>query len=160
MLSLIVAASENNVIGSAGTLPWHLPADLAHFKRTTMGHAIIMGRKNHEDISRALPGRLNIVITRQSDYVASGCKIAHSLDDALDLVGNDDEPFIIGGAQLYAAALPRVDRIYLTRVHATIEGDTLMPPIADEQWIEVSCARHDADAENGYGYSFIVLERK
>jgi dihydrofolate reductase len=120
-LTLIVAAAENDVIGRDGDLPWHLPADLRHFKRVTMGKPILMGRRTHESIGRALPGRVNIVITRQPDYRAAGCRIAHSLDEALRLAATDGaaEALVIGGAALYAEALPHADRILMTRIHAT-----------------------------------------
>ncbi|MBI2009000.1 dihydrofolate reductase [Candidatus Saccharibacteria bacterium] len=162
MISLIVAATKNNVIGKENGIPWYLPADLAHFKNTTMGHPIIMGRKTHESIGKSLPGRYNVVITRQIDYkAADGCVVVHSLDEALNLpkVKADPEVFIIGGAEIYKGSLPLADRIYLTRIHTKIEGDKFF--LFDEsKWREISREEHKADDKNPYDYDFLILERK
>lgn len=125
-LTAIVAVAENGVIGRDGQLPWRLPADLQHFKVRTMGRPIVMGRKTWESIGKPLPGRLNVVVTRQRDWTADGVAVAHSLDEALALpdVAGADEAMIIGGAQLFDEALPRCDELELTRVHADVEGDT------------------------------------
>lgn len=153
-LSIIVAMSDNNVIGKDNTLPWHLPADLRHFKGLTMNHPIIMGRKTHESIGRALPGRKNIVITRDRNYKAEGCTIAHSLEDALQAAG-DGEVFIIGGATIYTLALPLADKLYLTRVHTTIpDGDTFFT-FTSADWKETSQETHPA-TEDTPSYSFIT----
>lgn len=160
MLSIIVAASENNVIGKDNQLLWHLPDDLRHFKRTTRGHAVIAGRKTFESQGKPLPERTNIIITRDPNYKAEGCFVVHSLDKALNLVKDDDEPFIIGGEQIYRMALPQVKRIYLTRVHAEFEGDTFFPEPDMEQWDEISRKYHKKDQKHAHSFSILVLERK
>ena len=160
MLSLIVAASENNVIGKNNDLLWHLPDDLKHFKRTTRGHHVIAGRKTFESQgSKPLPGRTNIIVTRNADYHAEGCIVTDSLEKALEQVKDDDEPFIIGGEQIYRMALPMVDRIYLTRVHAELEGDTFFPELDMSQWKEVSRDYHEMDQRHRYAFSVITLDR-
>lgn len=160
-LILIVAAAENDVIGRDGDLPWHLPSDLAYFKRATMGKPIIMGRKTHESIGRPLPGRANIVVTRQADYEADGCVVAHSLEEALQSAATHGaaEAVVIGGAELYAQALPRADRILMTRVHAPIEGDVRFPPLEPDVWRVVGVEHHDADERHAYPFSFMELVR-
>ncbi len=159
MISIIAALAENRVIGVNNTLPWRLPNDLKHFRRLTTGHAIIMGRKNYESIGRPLPERTNIVVTRNRDYRASGCLVAHSLDEALALAQNDPEIFIIGGAEIYREALARADRLYLTQVHAAVDGDTFFPETNRNDWEETTRERHGADDKHAYAYSFVVLER-
>ncbi len=159
MISIIAALAENRVIGVNNTLPWRLPNDLKHFRRLTTGHAIIMGRKNYESIGKPLPERTNIVVTRNRDYRVDGCLIAHSLDEALRLAGDDPEIFIIGGAEIYREALPFADRLYLTRVHAAVKGDTFFPEIDNNNWKETACEHHAADEKHAYAYSFVVLER-
>ncbi|MBI3576081.1 MAG: type 3 dihydrofolate reductase [Gammaproteobacteria bacterium] len=158
-ISIIAALAENRVIGVNNTLPWRLPNDLKHFRRLTTGHAIILGRKNYESIGKPLPERTNIVITRNRDFRATGCLVAHSLDEALTLAGNDPEIFVIGGAEIYRAALARTNRLYLTRVHATIAGDTHFPEFDETEWREISRERHERDERHAYDYSFVVLER-
>lgn len=160
MISIIVAMAENRVIGVNNTLPWRLPADLRHFRRLTTGHHVIMGRRNYESIGRPLPDRTNIVVTRNPAYRAPGCRVRHSLEDALRDVGNDPEVFIIGGAEIYRQALGKADRIYLTLVHATIGGDTRFPEFDTREWNETSRARHEADEKNPYAYSFVTYDRK
>ena len=159
-ISIIAAASENNVIGSKGTLPWRLAADMERMKVLTMGHPLIMGRKTHESIGRALPGRRNIIITRQ-DVPYPGCEVVHSLDAALAAVKDDPsgEAFIFGGGEIYKQAMSRADRIYLTRVHAIVEGDVSFPPMENGKWKMVVQEDHPADAENQYPYSFLTYER-
>jgi dihydrofolate reductase len=159
MLSLIVAASENNVIGKDNDLLWHLPDDLKHFKRTTRGHHVIAGRRTFESQGRPLPGRTNIIITRNPNYRAGGCIVVHSLEEALNQVKDDDEPFIIGGEKIYRMALPRADRIYLTRVHAEVEGDTFFPELDPSRWTEVDRYYHEKDEKHRYAFSVITLER-
>lgn len=159
MISIIAALAENRVIGINNTLPWRLPNDLKHFRRLTTGHAIIMGRKNYESIGKPLPERTNIIITRNRDYRADGCLIAHSLDEAMALAKNDPEIFVIGGAEIYRTALARSDRLYLTRVHATIAGDTYFPEFDETEWQEISRERHAADERHAFDYSFVVFER-
>jgi dihydrofolate reductase len=158
-VSLIVAMAENRVIGRDNALPWRLSNDLKHFRRITMGHAIIMGRKNYESIGKPLPGRTNIVVTHARDYRAPGCVVVHSVEDALAAAGNDPEIFIIGGAELYAQTLARAQRIYLTQVHADVPGDVHFPEIDARDWREVARERHEADADHAFAYSFITLER-
>lgn len=158
-VSIIAALAENRVIGVNNTLPWRLPNDLKHFRRLTTGHAIVMGRKNYESIGKPLPERTNIVVTRNRDYRASGCLVAHSLDEALTLARGDPEIFVIGGAEIYREALPRAGRLYLTEVHATVAGDTFFPEIERNDWKETARERHEADDKHAYAYSFVVLER-
>lgn len=164
-LSLICALSENGVIGRNNALPWHLSEDLKYFKRVTMGKCIIMGRKTWESIGRALPGRTNIVVTRARDYEADNARVVDSLADAIDLAENisfidgSDEAFVIGGAEMYKAALPIVDRMHLTLVHADVEGDTWFPEFDPEEWEEISQEEFPASETNPYPYSICVFER-
>jgi len=159
-LSLIVAMSDNRVIGREGGLPWHLSADLRRFKRLTMGHYLLMGRKTFESIGRPLPGRTSVVITRQSDYqVPEGVLLARSLDEALQMVRNEDEVFVIGGGEIYEQTLPLAGRLYVTHVHAVVDGDTYFPPFDQDAWQVVEQSRHEPDEKNAYPYSFITLER-
>lgn len=151
--------SRNGVIGKDNAIPWRLPGELALFKRLTMGHPIVMGRKTWESIGRALPGRLNIVITRNKGYVAMGATVVPSLDAALSAAAGATEIFIIGGAQLYAEALPRAERLYLTTVDAEVDGDTRMPDIDRRAWRTVSSETHAPDERNAYAYRLDVLER-
>lgn len=163
-LALIVAVSENGVIGVDGDLPWRLPGDLKFFKNTTMGHHIIMGRKTHESMGgRVLPGRTNVVVTRNPEYRASeGALVVHSLDAALGLAerAGDDRPFVIGGAQLYALALPRVDRMVMTVVRTQLDGDTHFPWIPPSDWAVESREAHARDDKNPYDYEFVVMTRR
>jgi dihydrofolate reductase len=158
ILSFVVAMARNRVIGKDNGLPWRLPADLRHFKVITMGKPIIMGRKTFDSIGRPLPGRTNIVVTRDPAYQAEGCVVAHSIEAALAAAGEAEEVMIIGGADFYRQLLPRADRIYLTRIDAEIEGDTWFPELDAAQWRERSREDHVPDADNPYPYSFIVLE--
>ena len=158
-ISLIVAASRNNIIGSGGDLPWHLPDDLKNFKRLTTGKPIIMGRKTHESIGRPLPDRHNIVLTRDEGYVAEGCEVVNTVEDAINLAAEADEVMVIGGGQVYAAFLPVARRIYLTRVHAEFDGDTEFPVLDDSEWQLVSTESHSADAQHLYAFDFMVFER-
>ena len=160
LVSAIVAAAENNAIGKDNQLLWHLPNDLRFFKRTTSGHTVIMGRKTYESVGRPLPNRRNVVITRQPDYAIAGAEVFHSLDDALDSCTDGTEVFVVGGAEIYQRALPVVDRIYLTRVHAAIPGDSFFPELDKQTWRLVSEDRHPADERHAYGYTFMVYERK
>ena len=159
-LSLICAASANGVIGMDNRLPWRLPADLARFKKLTMGHPILMGRKTFESIGKPLPGRTNLVVTRQADFKACGCLVAHSLQEALQRCENEEQVFVIGGETLYREALPLADRIYLTRIHRDFEGDRFLFPIDQAIWAQTSREDHEADPENPYAYSFIIYEQK
>jgi dihydrofolate reductase len=160
MLSMIVAAAENNAIGKDNKLLWHLPDDLKHFKRTTKGHHVIAGRKTFESQGRPLPHRTNIIVTRNKDYLAEGCIIVNSLEEALNQVKNDDEPFIIGGENIYRLAMPKADRIYLTRVHAEFEADTFFPEINPDEWQETEITYHEKDEKHQYAFSIITYDRK
>jgi dihydrofolate reductase len=158
-ISIVVAMDTRGVIGRDNGLPWHLPADLQHFKQTTMGKPILMGRKTHESIGRPLPGRTNIVITRDSGYRAAGCVVVNSIDAALAAAGDQDEIMVIGGADFYRQVLPRTDTIYLTRIHEAFDGDTCFPELNAADWREVERSDHTADAKNPHDYSFIRLDR-
>ena len=158
-ISLVVAMDRERVIGRDGTLPWHLPADLRHFRAITMGKPIIMGRRTHASIGRALPGRRNLVLTRDAAYDAPGCELCRTLDEALARVADVDEAMIIGGAALYRDALSRADRIYLTEVDAAVGGDVHFPPLDERDWIEVSREPHRRDESHAWDYCFRVLER-
>lgn len=158
-LSLVVAMDINRVIGINGDLPWHLPTDLKYFRDITMGKPIIMGRKTHESIGRPLPGRKNIVVTRNPDFSAVGCEVVTTLHAGLELASDAPEIMMIGGATLYVDTLPMAHHIYLTEVHAEVEGDTWFPAIDENQWQEISRADFSADERNQYDYSFVVYER-
>ena len=160
MLSMIVAVSENNVIGKENKLLWHLPDDLKHFKRTTKGHHVIAGRKTFESQGRPLPKRTNIVITRNKDICIEGCHIAHSLDEAIVMAREDNEPFIIGGEEIYKQAMEKVDRIYITRIHETFDGDTYFPEIDERKWEVVSSKYHGIDDKHPYPFTIYILEKK
>ncbi|HUC02161.1 MAG TPA: dihydrofolate reductase [Candidatus Paceibacterota bacterium] len=157
-LSLITAMGENRVIGTGGKIPWHLSADFARFKATTMGHPIIMGRKTFESIGRPLPGRTNIVVTRDADYRAEGCLVAGSLEGAIALAKkeNASEAFVIGGEQIYKAALGMAQVIYLTLVHGTFEGDAFFPELDPAEWKLVASEPHAKDAANPFDYDFLI----
>jgi dihydrofolate reductase len=159
-VSLVVAFSTNNVIGRDGALPWHLPDDLRHFKRITMGKPVIMGRKTFESVGRPLPDRHNIVMTRDPDYAAEGCDVVSSVGEALELAGDVEEVMVIGGAQVYRDFLPRADRIYLTRVQAEVQGDTFFPEFDKDAWRLVSSAHHAADEKHQYPFEMMVFERR
>ena len=159
-LSIIVAMSENRVIGRDNQLPWRLSADLQHFKKLTMGKPIIMGRKTFESIGRALPGRQNIVVTRQPDYHAEGCDVVPSADAAIAAADDAAEIMVIGGAEIYRQFLPRANRIYLTRVHARIDGDTYFPELQAEEWAETAREPLAANADNEFAASFVTLARR
>jgi dihydrofolate reductase len=153
LVSLVAALARNRVIGAGNRLPWHLPEDLRRFKRLTMGAPVIMGRKTHESIGKALPGRRNIVVTRQPDARFAGCEVAGSLDAALALAGDVPEVFVIGGAELYRLALPRADRLYLTLIDADYDGDTFFPDFDPADWRETA-------REPGAGFAFVTWERR
>lgn len=164
-LSLIVAMARNRSIGRDNRLPWRLSHDLQYFKQITWGKPIIMGRKTFDSIGRALPGRTNIVVTRQPQWRAEGTTVAASLDHAIELAravaraDRRDEVMLIGGASLYQAALARADRLYLTQIQADIAGDAFFPPIEMENWHEVKREDYSASGDNPYDYAFVVLER-
>jgi dihydrofolate reductase len=158
-LSLIVAMGKNRVIGANGAIPWRLPNELQLFKRITMGHHIIMGRKTWESIGRLLQGRTTVIVTRQKDYAVPGAIIAHALTDAIKRCANDTEIFVVGGGELYREALPQADRLYLTIVDAAPAGDTLMPEINFTEWRETSSEDHVADEKHAHAYRFQIYDR-
>ena len=160
-LSMIVAVSQNRVIGLAGDLPWHLSSDLRRFKRLTTGHTIIMGRKTFESIGRLLPGRRTIVVTRQTDWTFPGAVVTHGLDQAIQAAedAGETEAFVAGGAEIYALALPRVQRIYRTRVHATVSGDVLLPTLSEQAWSVVESQTHSASDRDDHDSTFELLHR-
>lgn len=157
---MIVAASENNVIGNDGDLPWSLSADLKRFKKLTMGHHIIMGRKTFDSIGRLLPGRTTVIVTRQADYEFAGAEIAFSIEGALAKCADDEQPFVTGGAEIYRLALPFVNELHLTRVHTEIAGDTVLPEIDWSAWEIQESERHAADGKNNFDYSFETYTRR
>ncbi|XXM74258.1 dihydrofolate reductase [Lysinibacillus sphaericus] len=161
MISFIVAMDSKSAIGKNNELPWHLPADLAFFKKTTMGKPIIMGRKTFESIGRPLPGRENIVITRDEDYVAEGCNVIHDLEKITELdEDQDEEIFVIGGAEIFNEMLPYADRLYVTRIEEEFEGDTFFPPVNKEEWELKSKEKGPKDDKNPYDYYFMTYDRK
>jgi len=158
--SLVVAVAENGVIGRHNHLPWRLPEDLAYFKRVTMGHPIVMGRRTYESIGRPLPGRTNIVVTHNRGFAAPGCVVVHSLDEAWQAANGAEEVSVIGGTALFRDTLPIADRIHLTEVQAPVEGDTFFPAFDRRQWRETEVARHPADARHQYPFRIVVLDRR
>ncbi len=159
MISLIVATSANGVIGRGGELPWHLSDDLKRFRQLTMGKPIVMGRKTFDSIGRALPGRQNIVLTKQSEFIADGCDVVSSVDAAVTTAGGAGEIMVIGGSEIYALFLPLANRIYMTRVQVDVDGDTRFPELDDEQWQETGHENHGAGESNDYEFTTSVLQR-
>ncbi len=160
ILSMIVAAAENGVIGRDNGLVWHMSSDLKHFKAITSGHTVIMGRRTFESIGRALPKRRNIVISRNSLYKAEGCEMAVSLEDALNMVQHEDEVFVIGGGSIYRQAWEYADRLYLTIVHTEEQGDTFIPNVDENVWKEVNRQDFKAGEKDDFDYSFVDYVRK
>ncbi len=160
MISIIVAVSTNNVIGIRGNLPWKLSDDLKRFKQLTMGKPIIMGRLTWESIGRPLPGRQNIVLTRQTDFMAEGCDVVVSPDEALAAAADAKEIMVIGGSQIYELFLPKASRLHVTRVHADIDGDSFFPEINDSEWMLVVTEAHPANDANQFAFDFTTYERK
>jgi len=158
--SLVVAMARNRVIGRDNQLPWRLPADLAYFKRVTMGHPIIMGRRTYESIGRPLPGRLNIVVSRNPQFSAPGCTVVPSLAEAWRAAGDAEEVCVIGGTSIFAEALPAADRIHLTEVEAEVPGDTWFPEFDRGEWTEREVERHAPDERHAYPFRIVVLERR
>lgn len=156
-LSIIVAVANDNVIGINNTLPWHLPEDLKRFKALTMGHHIIMGRKTYESLGRLLPGRTTVIVSRNHQYKVEGAIVVNSLEKALEACGDDEESFLIGGAELYQIGLEKADKIYLTEVHASFEGDAFLPEFELSGWEKTSCEKHQADS--GLMFSYVTYER-
>lgn len=164
-LAIIVAVAENGVIGRDNGLPWKISEDMRHFKGVTMGKPVVMGRKTYESIGKPLPGRLNIVITRNPAYRAEGVRIVGSLDEALAVGGQAagesgaEEIVVIGGSEIYAAAIPNAERLYITEIHASVEGDAMFPAIDWSHWREASRENHAAQPPNVYDYSFVRFDR-
>lgn len=161
VISQIVAASSNNVIGVNNRLPWHMPDDMNYFKNKTWGHYIVTGRRNYEAEGKALPARINLVLTRNQEYKLNDAIVVHHIEDAIETAknGGENELFVVGGEEIYKLAMPYTDRIYLTRIHADFEGDTFYPQPDFNRWKEVSREDHKKDSENPYDYSFLVFER-
>ena len=159
-VSLIVAMARNRVIGINNSLPWHLPADLKHFKALTMGHHIVMGRKTYESIGKPLPGRTSVVVTRNADFSAPGVIVAGSLASAIKACAHDEEIFVIGGAEIFRQAMDIAERIYLTEIDAVISGDTYFTEFAPKVWRETARAIHLPDEKNIYPHHFVVYDRK
>jgi len=159
IISMIAAMDNNRAIGIENRLPWHLSADLQHFKKLTLNKPILMGRNTYESIGKPLPGRLNIVVTRDQTYQAAGCTIAHSFEDAVRKAGDVDELMIIGGASFYQQTLKHADRLYLTFVDTEVTGDAFFPDWDTHSWQELSRENHQKDEKNNYNYSFVTLQR-
>ena len=162
LVSAIVAAAENHVIGDGEDIPWRISTDLKYFKRTTQDHHVIMGRKTFETMGRPLPKRTNVVLTRDLLYVATGIIVAHSLEEALTIAydNGEEEAFIIGGGEIYHQSMEYLDKIYLTRVHATVEGETTFPELDQDHWELVSADAHPAGERDEYAFTFEVYKRK
>ena len=168
-LSLIVAMAKNRTIGLDGAMPWHIPGDLKFFKRVTMGHPVIMGRKTYQSIGAALPGRTNIVVTRNKDFEAADADVVHDLSEALTKAkateelwrpdGGREEIFVIGGADIYGQALPEAQRIYMTEVHQELPGDAFFPELAEGEWKETDRQDRDPETPGGPAYSLVILDR-
>jgi len=159
ILSMVVAHAENRIIGKDNDMPWHLPADLAYFKKTTLGKPVVMGRKTFESIGRPLPGRQNIVISRDANYQADGVDVVSSVDAALATAGDVEEIMVIGGGAIYAHCLPAAQRLYITHIQAEIEGDTQFPEYDLNEWQKVRSEQREADEKNAYNLEFAVYER-
>ncbi len=160
IISMIVAAAENNAIGKNNGMLWRLPNDFKYFKDKTSGHTIIMGRKTYDSMGKALHNRRNIIITRDKDLKLPDATITHSMEEALGLGNAEEEVFIIGGAEIYKQGLPLANRIYLTRVHQRYDADAFFPEPDPKIWVEVSSERHEPDEKNNVAYTFTVLERR
>jgi dihydrofolate reductase len=158
-VSIIVAIARNHAIGKNNKLLWHLPNDLKHFKDVTTGHTVIMGRKTYDSVGKPLPKRRNIIVTRQAISI-EGCEVVNSIEAALALCANDDEVFIVGGAEIYKQSLSLTDRIYLTIIDHDFDGDTFFPELNNEEWKETERENFEPDEKNKYSYSFITLERR
>lgn len=160
IISIIVAADEKNIIGFQGKIPWHLPADFKRFKELTMGHPIIMGWNTFKSIGRALPGRQNIVLAGEAGLEAPGCATARSFEEAFLLAKDSDEVFVIGGGQIYKQAMPKADKIYLTRVHGLFEGDVFFPEIDEKIWRLSDVEKINKDIDNPYDCDFLIYEKR
>jgi dihydrofolate reductase len=160
MITLIAAAAENNALGKDNDLLWHLPEDFKRFKQITSGHYIIMGRKTFESFPKPLPNRTHIIITRQKEYLADGCLVVHSLEEALEISPQNEEVFIIGGAQIYKQALPFADKIDLTRVHIELDADAFFPEFNTSEWNLVFSEKHFKDEKHQYDFTFETYLKK
>ncbi|THE10388.1 dihydrofolate reductase [Bacillus timonensis] len=160
MISLLLAMDKNQLIGKDNDLPWRLPADLAYFKRVTMGHPIIMGRKTYDSIGRPLPGRENIIVTRDTSYKAEGCMVIHSIEEIVKMSEEtQQELFVIGGAEIFKEILPNTDRLYITEIDEEFEGDTYFPAFDKSEWKVISKEKGIKDEKNPYEYTFFVYEK-
>ena len=159
-LSIVVAMDENRLIGKGNGLPWHLPADLAFFKKITTGNSILMGRKTYDSIGKTLPNRRNIVITRNPEISITGCEVVDSIEKALSITQDEEEVMVIGGANLFEQFLPDVGRLYITHIKGEFKGDTYFPHYDENDWIEVSRESHQPDEKNKYAYQFSIMDRK
>lgn len=160
MISLIVAMDQNRLIGKDNTLPWHLPADLQYFKKVTMGKPIVMGRKTFDSIGRVLPGRENVIVTRNRSYTNDNCTVLYSVDEVKQFAeASEQEVFIIGGAEIFKEILPVADRLYITEIQESFEGDTYFPTIDEKRWKQISSTSGIVDEKNKYAHQYIVLER-
>jgi dihydrofolate reductase len=160
MICLLVAMDNNRTIGKNNDLPWYLPADLKYFKKVTMGHPIVMGRKTYESIGRPLPGRENIIITRDKSYRIEGANVVHSIQEAIDLTNGEEEVFVIGGAEIFKQILPVSDRLYITQIEHDFDGDTFFPNINYAEWKIISKEKGIKDEKNPYDFYYVVYERK
>ncbi len=160
MLTMIAAAAENNALGKNNDLVWHLPDDFKRFKKLTSGHYIIMGRKTFESFPKPLPNRTHLVITRRKNYNPPGALIVNSLQEALKIAKDDEQPFIIGGGEIYELAMPIADKIELTRVHGTFEADTFFPEINMENWKITARKFHEKDEKHSYAFTYLTYERE
>ena len=159
-LSLIWAMDKNRLIGSKNQLPWKLPADMQWFRKQTMGKPVLMGRKTFESIGKPLPGRENLILTRQQGLAIEGCRVVHSLDEAKAAVPDADEIMVIGGSEIYALLLPAADKLYCTVIHDLFEGDAWFPELDMKQWRMIHEEVHTADEKNGYDHTFMIMTRK
>ncbi len=160
IISIIVAMAQNRVIGANNTMPWRCPEDLKYFKSLTMGHHMIMGRKTFDSIGKPLPGRVSVIVTRNRDLKIEGCIMAHSLDEAIAVCKDDNEIFIVGGAELYALALPMVNKLYITEIQQEFDGDTYFPEFDETKWLEIAREERHQDAPQPLSYHFVTYLRK
>lgn len=159
-ISLIVAVAKNGIIGTGGTMPWHITEDFAHFKAVTLGHSVIMGRKTYESIGRPLPRRRNVVISRNQTLRIEGCEMATSLEEAIAMCEGEEELFVIGGGEIYRQAMPMADKLYITHVDVVVEGDTRFPEIDPALWEEISREEFERGREFGHPFSFVDYVRR
>jgi len=162
IISAIVAASKNWVIGKNNEIPWYIPNDLRYFRRMTLGHHIILGRKNYESIGKPLPKRTNLIVTRDTNFEAPGCLVVHSVEEAIAIAkkNKEEELMICGGGQIYAQTMPLVEKLYFTEIEAVVDGDVYFPEIDESEWDLISTERNQADDRHEYGYNFMIYERK